>query len=535
VSETWFEELCRYVRFGDEDGAALRALHPHAHPWFERIATTFYQRIQEHEDSVQVLRSPDQVDRLKVSLVDWLDSLLAGPWDEAYFQRRTRIGRMHVQVKLPQRFMFGAIAVIRGQLQDIAHEALAGDPEALARTRRAIDRILDLELGIMLESYGEETVDRVQLRQRGERDRLERELEASEARYHEIIEGAEILIIGVDGDGRFSLFNRRAEETTGRSRIEVLGQPVHDVISHAAAIEPARAALAACLAGEPPPPFEAPLVGRHDEERTIRWHVAALPGEGSSGACAFGLDVTETRRLEKAGRRAERLATLGTLAAGLAHEIRNPLNSAHLQLTLVERRMARGDDPDSRARASEAVHVVQQELRRLGVMVEDFLAFARPRPLRLRGGDLRDTTRQVVGLIAPEAEKAGVSLEFTSGDVVAARYDAEQIKQVLHNLLRNAVEAAGRGGSVGVAVARQGHNAQLVISDSGAGPPDDIDIFAPFTTTKDGGTGLGLPIVHRIISDHGGEIMVEHRGGRTSFSVELPLDGPPTPSERLSG
>ncbi|HTM20397.1 MAG TPA: protoglobin domain-containing protein [Kofleriaceae bacterium] len=527
MGESLFEELCRYVRFGEPDQAALRALHPHAVAHFRPIADFFYDRIQEHEEATAVLRSPEQVERLKVSLVDWLDSLLLGPWDAAYFERRSRIGRMHVRVKLPQRYMFTAMAVIRGQLQDIAQEAHSADPFAQRAVRSALGKIIDLELAIMLETYGADTVELSERLQRLDRERLEQQLAASETRYHEVIENAEILIVGLDRAGRVVLFNRKAEAVTGRDRTEMLGNVAVGLVSHPDGVSPARSAIDAALAGRTPLAYEAPLSTRDGDERLVRWHLVPMPAASEIGVCAFGLDITETRRLEKASRRAERLAALGTLAAGLAHEIRNPLNSAHLQLTLAERRMARFDDPASRAKAAEAVQVVQQEVRRLAGMVEDFLAFARPRPLRIAPGDLRDTAREVVALLAPNAQAAGVTVELVAGDVIAARYDAELIKQVLHNLIRNAIEAASSGGRVQVALHRDAANAHVEVTDTGAGPPDKVDIFAPFTTTKQGGTGLGLPIVHRIVSDHAGEIGFERRGGRTVFAIEMPLDGPP--------
>jgi PAS domain S-box-containing protein len=527
VGETLFGELCRYVRFGPADQAALQGLHQHARPHFRPIADFFYDRILEHEEAAQVLRSPEQVERLKVSLVDWLDTLLSGPWDETYFERRSRIGRMHVRVRLPQRYMFTAMAVIRGQLKDIAHEAYSADLFALRAAGNAVAKIIDLDLAIMLESYGSDTVALSERLQRLEREALEKRLEASETRYHEVIENAEILIIGVDRAGKLVLFNRKAEAVTGRDRAELLGAAALDLVSHPDGLEPARAAIQAALAGRSLPAFEAPLRTRDGEERLIRWHIVPMPPASEIGVCGFGLDITETRRLEKSSRRAERLAALGTLAAGLAHEIRNPLNSAHLQLTLAERRMARFDDPSARAKAAEAVQLVQQEVRRLAGMVEDFLAFARPRPLRVVPGDLRDTAREVVALLAPNAQAAEVHLELAAGDVIAARYDPELIKQVLHNLIRNGIEAAGTGGRVQVALTRDPASARVEVSDSGAGPPDGVDIFAPFTTTKQGGTGLGLPIVHRIVSDHAGEISVDRRGERTVFAIELPLDGPP--------
>jgi signal transduction histidine kinase len=154
MSETVFEELKRYVRFGDEDGAALRALHAAAAPSFEAIATVFYDRILSHEEARKALVGGEsQVGHLKVTLLAWMDTLLAGPWDEAYWQRRYAIGRVHVRIGLPQHYMFGAMNVIRAELARIAWSQFHHDEAELERVRLALGKILDLELAVMLTTY----------------------------------------------------------------------------------------------------------------------------------------------------------------------------------------------------------------------------------------------------------------------------------------------------------------------------------------------------------------------------------------------
>src|SRR5262245_11695649 len=118
-----FEELKRYARFDQEDEAALRALAPHAIPHFERLVAEFYERLSEHETARKVLASVEQLERLKVSLRDWLSLLLSGPWNGAYFERRLRIGKTHVRVGLEERYMFGAMNLIRVSLTKIAHSS----------------------------------------------------------------------------------------------------------------------------------------------------------------------------------------------------------------------------------------------------------------------------------------------------------------------------------------------------------------------------------------------------------------------------
>ncbi len=255
----------------------------------------------------------------------------------------------------------------------------------------------------------------------------------------------------------------------------------------------------------------------------MRWQLTTLTEPERTILCAIGLDVTEEHELAVRTRRAERLASLGTMAAGLAHEIRNPLNSAHLQLTLLDRRLGR-DQPDVPGARQAAVLAVG-EIKRLATLVGEFLDFARPQPLGRASGDLRQTAKVIVALIRPEAEVGGVDLVLEPGDSVRTQYDDEKIKQVLHNLVRNAVEATGAGGCVRVRVEARRDEAVLEVEDDGPGIPHDGPIFEPFYTTKESGTGLGLAIVHRIVTAHAGTVDARSRPNSTVFTVCLPLLG----------
>jgi signal transduction histidine kinase len=220
----------------------------------------------------------------------------------------------------------------------------------------------------------------------------------------------------------------------------------------------------------------------------------------------------------------EKMAVLGTFASGLAHEVRNPLNSIALQLSLLERRTARMD-PRVGERTSELVSIIREEVRRLDSLVGDFLLFARSSQVRYQPTDIRALADEVVRLLAPEAAAAGVRLERNPGEGAppCPEIDSERIKQVLINLVRNSIEALGTGGSIRVADAGEGSTTWLHVRDDGPGLPSDLDVFQLFVTSKPGGTGLGLPIAQQIVHEHGGEISATSSPGRgTTFSVRLP-------------
>ncbi|MFP2957231.1 sensor histidine kinase [Myxococcus sp. 1LA] len=157
MAETLFEELKRYVGFGSADEQALVALHATAKPHFPRIARVFYDRILEHAGARQALEGGEsQVGHLRGTLQVWMDQLLRGPWDEAYYALRCRIGRMHVRIALPQHYMFGAMNVLRQEFNGIIDATYLEQPTALQAARSAVGKILDLELAIMLHTYRED-------------------------------------------------------------------------------------------------------------------------------------------------------------------------------------------------------------------------------------------------------------------------------------------------------------------------------------------------------------------------------------------
>jgi signal transduction histidine kinase len=217
------------------------------------------------------------------------------------------------------------------------------------------------------------------------------------------------------------------------------------------------------------------------------------------------------------------MAVLGTFASGLAHEVRNPLNSISLQLSVLERRFRRLE-AGLAGEMGGLVDVIREEIRRLEILVEDFLLFSRTDRIQYRPARLEDIVSEVVNLMALEAQASAVTIRQASdGPVPRMRMDAEKMKQVVINLVRNAVEAMPAGGAVEIRTGMADGRAQLVVSDTGPGLPDDVDVFQLFVTTKPRGTGLGLSIVQQIVLQHGGEIFAGHAPeGGARFTIALP-------------
>jgi signal transduction histidine kinase len=380
------DELLAYVGFSDDDITRLRALHPILAPHFAEIASVFYDAVWKNPGAAAVLTGPEQVERLRLTLIDWMSTGLLGPYDDRFYEKRSRIGRRHVAIGLHHRYMFTAMNVVRTAYQD--HIArLYGPVEALATTR-SVNKLLDIVLAIMVGHY------------------------------------------------------------------------------------------------------------QIDSEEKL---------------------VFRERRIQ-----ADRLTAMQTLTAGLAHEVRNPLNAAKLQLELLERRLRRETDD---RRLVEPGELAQKEIERLTVLLNEFLAFARPPELHIQDCDVSAIVRQVADLERVAAERRGAELVLTaSAEQLIALVDAAKVHQIVLNLVRNAIEAVSAGGHVVLSLDGDEQYIRISVSDDGPGIPDAVlpRIYEPFFSTKEAGTGLGMSIVHSLVSLHGGSIELDTSARGTRFEISLP-------------
>jgi len=532
-TEDFVAELLRYVRFTSKDTELLRSLRPKAAPHFERIAIEFYDRIREHEGAHDVFTGEEQIARLQRSLARWMDRLCSGPHDTTYFSETAKIGRIHVSIGLPQRYMFGAMALIRSSLARVVDETM-GDQAQVCR--EALHRALDLDLAVMLESYNEHFLARLRQREKFERAELDQTLRRTQHRYVNAVELARVMIVGLDRHGQIRLFNREAERVTGLGREEVLDKRFVDVLVAGPLQEEHGVLLRSMLEQRDTAPttqdLDSVVLTRASKMREVRWQLAYAPGlDDDVVVFAIGRDMTDENALELRVRQVEKLAAVGTLAAGLAHEIRNPLNGAQLHVTFLERGLRKSGASSEQL---DALRIVTDEIRRLGELVSEFLDFARPKALDLKPCSLRSICERAVQLMMPSAEQQGTKVSFDAPayDIVFG-LDGSKIQQVLLNLLQNAIEAldGSSDGSVTLRYRRKPRHAVIEVQDNGRGLPDpDAPIFDPFFSTKPLGTGLGLSIVHRVITDHGGTIDVESQPGKTIFRVNLPIRFEESPS-----
>jgi two-component system, sporulation sensor kinase E len=266
---------------------------------------------------------------------------------------------------------------------------------------------------------------------------------------------------------------------------------------------------------------------RGGQSKTVSLSIMPLVSEGRvSGNLVHIEDVTEKRAKESRLRRAESLASLTTLAAGVAHEIKNPLGSISIRIQLIQKAM-KGKTSIECDKIERNLDIVNEEIARLNRIVVDFLFAVRPMDTQLVDADLNKLIRELVDFMQYELEYAHVSvvLELESS-IPYLLLDERYIKQAVLNLVKNAIAAMHDGGTLTISTERKDDAVLLTVRDSGVGIPEDNlnKIFEPYFTTKETGSGLGLTLVFKIVKEHGAEISVSSREGMgTAFTIQFPV------------
>jgi two-component system sensor histidine kinase PilS (NtrC family) len=334
-----------------------------------------------------------------------------------------------------------------------------------------------------------------------------------------------------DMDGRVLTFNRAAEAITGVTAADATARSIVDVLQ----MPDALAEMFGPREGRPRLPrveIEFTRSGRGTIELGLSTALLYTP-RGETGFLFTFQDVTESRKLEREARVQQRLAAVGEMAAGIAHEIRNPLASMSGSIQILRQELPLTEEQ------SQLMDIVLRESDRLNETIRSFLAYARPQRLSTSRMDVRQIVTDTATLLQNNAELIDghqIAMEVPP-DPVWYVADANQIRQVMWNLATNGVRAMPKGGTLTLSVSSrpQDENSPgemlIRVEDQGVGiAPEELDgIFQPFRGAFERGTGLGLAIVHRIVTDYGGEVHVtSQRGVGTRVEVTLPLTTPET-------
>jgi len=334
-----------------------------------------------------------------------------------------------------------------------------------------------------------------------------------------LVENMPIGLVAVDAGGILTACNRAAENILRLGPGEYLGRQAADVVPlelNEFIMPGDRASL----------PFDKEVICTTSEGATMTLEVVAAPlfeqAESFLGIIVLFRDMTDIKRLEDEVERGRRLASLGGLAAGVAHEIRNPLSSIKGFATHFRERFS--DVPEER----EAAEVMIREVDRINRVITQLIEFARPLKMKIVSVSLPVVIRHALALIEREAAKRGVVVQT---DIPEGKWevpiDVDRMTQVFLNLFLNALEAMEEGGTLRVTLFQQEEKAlRITVADTGIGIPeaDLLRVFDPYFTTRSAGTGLGLAICHKIVEAHRGEIFMESEPGKgTTVTLLLPV------------
>lgn len=354
--------------------------------------------------------------------------------------------------------------------------------------------------------------------------RLARERALFENVFNILQEG----VLVIDADGVIEYANASAQRLIGLTHDDLPGKTLWRLVPGL------RPSLEAALDDAAP---ELPVVAReigltYPEPRTVRLYMVPFPGEGIGAGRRFAVilaDITQEKESTEARIEDERSSSIRLLAAGVAHELGNPLNSLTIHLQLIERRLKKlktAAREKETASLADSIRVCQEEVLRLDGIVTNFLDAIRPRPPDLAETNLAEVIAEVLRFQQRELEDRGIAVDAViSRDLPLVMADRNQLKQVLFNIIKNAMEAMQPGGTLRIKTRADDESVYLLFGDTGSGikQEDLVKLFQPYHTTKEGGHGLGLMIVQRIMREHGGQVGVESNPGvGTVVTLQFP-------------
>jgi PAS domain S-box-containing protein len=357
-------------------------------------------------------------------------------------------------------------------------------------------------------------------------NRLKQTLEENRAvkeHLESVINGTSDAIHTIDMDGRITSTNRAFEELYGWSAKEVLGNKPYLVPATALKQEEER--LDALKSGAALPPIETVRLKRDGTIVEVSVSTSVIRDEDGypHSFIHVSRDMTERNRMEELLRRSEKLTTVGQLAAGVAHEIRNPLTTLKGFLQLQQ---------EKQILVPLHIELMLSELERINLIVSEFLILAKPQAVHFQEKDVRDILGDVVSLLDSQAHLFGIQFSTTFSEYPSTVHcEVNQLKQVFINIVKNAIEAMPDGGVISMELRNTLDSVFILISDQGEGIPKDMlpKLGEPFFTNKESGTGLGLMISQRIIQAHKGHLEIQSEVGQgTTVMIKLPAAGTDT-------
>ena len=515
-----YQELQEYVGWTPADARQLQSLAALLEPHLPALVDDFYEEIERHPRARAVITGgQEQIDRLKGTLRQWLRELLNGPHDAAYVARRWRVGWRHVEIGLDQVYTVVALSRLRRGLLRIHEELFPERSRDFMVSRRILNTLLDLDLAIIEDAYQTEFVAR---QQRAERLAAK---ERSEAAFRSLVEAAPCMIVILRADLTISYFSPFAETLTGYQSVDLLGQGFFSIFkADELRSKLVGRSISQAIPGAPIRGLEAPIGCKHRNFCWMVWNAEILKDyQGEPAVLLVGQDITKLKEAQEAALQATRLAAIGQMTAGLAHESRNALQLIQASLEMLALEV------EDRPEAMELVESIQGAEDRLHRLFEDVRGYAAPIQLER---DVYDISRVWRGAWEQVKRARGGTQaqlrEHTEGVALSCLVDLYALERVFRNLFENSL-AVRADAVIDISCSNSSLSERSAIRisvlDNGPGfaPEQKQKVFQPFFTTKRQGTGLGMPIAKRIVEAHGGTMTLgEGTGAGAEVVIILP-------------
>jgi PAS domain S-box-containing protein len=514
-----YRELQEYVHWTTRDAARLAVVAPSVVPRIDPLIDEFYAEIERHPEAARVITGgPSQVAKLKLSLREWLSESLVGRGDAQYVARRWKIGWRHAEIGLNPAFVAAAMSLLRAGLTSLLADQNC-PPEQLRLTVESLNKLLDVELAIIQDAYEAEHLRR-------ERDAIR---ERSEAKFRMLVEAAGCMVAIVRPDRSVSYFSPYSEQLTGFSADAIVGQDFLTTLIPPEWRADVASEIGATLAGQPTRAHETQILCRDRTLRWLVWNAQRLEDfEGAPAVLCVGQDFTERRDAQERLLRSERLAAIGQMITGLAHESRNALQRIQSCSEMLELEV---QDNEGAVSLVRRLQEAQDHLLRL---FDEVRGYAAPIQLERVPCNIEAAWREAWELLENSRRERDVSLvEAVDGADHLVPIDRFRLVQLFRILFENSLAACRDPATIEIVCRDARHAAgeclEVRVQDNGPGlsPQARQNVFEPFFTTKTKGTGLGMAIARRIVDAHGGQIIVgrETEGG-AEFIVTLPRTVP---------
>lgn len=526
-----YRDLQAYVGWTDADADRMRPLRAMLQPCFPELIDDFYREIARHPDARRVITGGEgQIARLKGSLHKWLSELFSGEYDAAYVARRWAVGWRHVEIGLDQLYTNAALSRLRTGLLGALRGAWTGDPDELLRTLESLQKLLDLDLAIIEDAYQAEHTRRLRQLERqaamGQVQLAEESRLRTEERLRVALMNAPIIVAYVDRDLRYAwihsadpqfdpaaILGKRDEQLLPPNEANAWASLKREVMETKSGI---RREMTATMRGGTRT-FDVTVEPMHDA------------GGAVIGVTMAAMDVTERKRTEDLLRNADRLASIGTLAAGLGHDMNNVLLPVRARLEALDAAQLPAKAKEHFAAVRQSIAYLQQlsdGLHLLALDPDDTSVSAMATNIGEWWGQVGSLIRKAV------PKRVAFDSEFPS-ELPEIAVPPHRLTQAVLNLVVNAAEAIRDKGQVRLGAARgdDDEHVKIWVADTGEGMTPEVKRHAldPFFTTKKRGlgTGLGLSLVHGVTKAAAGTVEIDSEPGRgTSVTLLFPIAHP---------